>query len=900
MGVWHDMGRKYTAFISYRHLPLDTAVAEKLHKKIERYRIPRELRKSPAQKRLGIVFRDRDELPLSNDLTQDIYDALDRSEFLIVVCTPDTPKSLWVTREIEHFLKSHDHNHILTVLAAGTPEESIPPGITHVYAQDGTVIDRREPLCALIAAEKPRKVLRNLCSEFQRLVAAILGKPLDAIRQRAKVYRWKLAGRFMALVAAVLLCFAGMLIFKNQQVRNQLLQTQLNESELLTLTSRNQLADGDRTGALESALRALPTPGNERPYYFFAGAALEDALYLYKWPSYRARALITESFKIHGINLSDDGKYAIGLTDSEQIICYDLSTQKHLWEHSWLDDSFADSVRFLEKQNAVLYTSCSGNQFVLNALTGETLFSCDLSSRTFPEDFTKNEQHVAFIDHDCAVFFDTKTGQSVRSETIDRGEPVWSACGGYSADETRFLMVYTGIFDGDQQLRCAIIDTQTGSILHNVCTYTDLSESIFDQRVIALEDGSFFVVFRYEGSRYYCRIGDEAQMLAIDSYQIAENSFAEDSLQGRIQLIDGIVCIVESDAVLSIDPKTCHRLAANTHLKHAVYCQLFADGSIVYKKDDQLLVYQLNEDGTFTVTSQYDFPWEFSTVYSSVCNSDVFLTQSTDDRNFMVVHKLGYLGTEAVNAEKLPVTLSGTLIYLPDQCGIYCSSDSETIYIQDHDGLGHYSKILYRVADGQTNAVESLDIQTYTGTLSYDGPIPAEIDQEINLSVVTKNRSLAAFATTNTLYLYDLKTNTLRSQIPNTTYGCDTITFLQDGHFVMIGSTGYYTVADTTTGEVVGRFETGYSPTGHGGLYTQIRESADGSLLFICSSVAEFAGAIVETENWTVLRHVDRLVGYLPATDTLVYVSSDYKTVYLQQRLKTMELVNLGKQALAD
>ena len=79
------MANNYIAFISYRHLPLDTAVAEKLHKSIERYRVPKELRKSAGQKYLGRVFRDKEELPLSNDLTQDIYEALDASEFLIVV-----------------------------------------------------------------------------------------------------------------------------------------------------------------------------------------------------------------------------------------------------------------------------------------------------------------------------------------------------------------------------------------------------------------------------------------------------------------------------------------------------------------------------------------------------------------------------------------------------------------------------------------------------------------------------------------------------------------------------------------------------------------------------------------------------------------------------------------------
>ena len=35
--------RRYKAFISYRHRPLDMAIAKKLHKRIERYVIPKDL-----------------------------------------------------------------------------------------------------------------------------------------------------------------------------------------------------------------------------------------------------------------------------------------------------------------------------------------------------------------------------------------------------------------------------------------------------------------------------------------------------------------------------------------------------------------------------------------------------------------------------------------------------------------------------------------------------------------------------------------------------------------------------------------------------------------------------------------------------------------------------------------
>lgn len=900
------MDRKYAAFISYRHLPLDMAVAERLHKKIERYRVPKELRKSPEQKTLGVVFRDRDELPLSNDLTRDIYHALDNSEFLIVICTPDTPKSLWVDREIEHFLLKHDRNHILTVLAAGTPEESIPARITHIYAENGTVIDRREPLCAFIVADQLWKVLWNLQSEFQRLVAAILHKPLDTIRQRARTYRWKVAGAVMAVITAIALGFVGMLVSKNREIRDQLLQTQLNESKTLALVSQNQLDDGDRKSALESALQALPSPGNERPYYAPAETALENALYLYEWPRYKACIRMEEPSGLSKLTISDDGNYALGVIGSARVVCYDLSTQSTLWECPWLDEFAVESLEFLEVQGTVLYTSCGGEQYVLDLQTGQLLYTCSLSNRITPEDYSADERYVALIDGSQAVFFDTHSGEILRSESPRWGDSTWAAGGGYSADEKSFLMVYSGVFDGDRQLWYALINTQTGEILHNVCAYTELTQSISGARIIGLEDGSFFVSFTYEGARLYSRVSAEGTELAFAGYPLPEQAFVRGSIHNRIQLIDGMICIVENGEFRSIDPETCEILAQRNYFGSDEFYKMFADGTLLYKSgNDALTVYQLSEQGELNQAAQYSFPWDFSYLSASDRNTDTFLIQSSDGTEMLIVRKLGCMGTDAVDAQALPIALSGSLVYLPDFCGIYCSPDSQTVYFQDVDtatGVSDgYSHNLYHTDTGILEAVEPLDIPDYTGIVPYDGPVPDVIGQKVSMAVASEDGTLAAFAGADgTFYLRDLKTGSLRSELPKAAYICNSITFLQNGSFVMIGNLGQYTVVDTASGTVAGQFETGYSFSGHNGYHTQIRESEDGSLLFICSSIAEFAGTIVETENWTVLHSVEGLVGYLPATDSLVYVSADYRTAYLQPRLDTQALIALANRVLSE
>ena len=80
----------YDAFISYRHTELDKYAAELLHRQLESFRLPGNIAKQrkDGRTRINRVFRDKDELPLTNNLEDPILQALQTSEFLIVICSP--------------------------------------------------------------------------------------------------------------------------------------------------------------------------------------------------------------------------------------------------------------------------------------------------------------------------------------------------------------------------------------------------------------------------------------------------------------------------------------------------------------------------------------------------------------------------------------------------------------------------------------------------------------------------------------------------------------------------------------------------------------------------------------------------------------------------------------------
>ena len=103
----------YDAFISYRHTPLDMEVAKKLHRSLENYHIPAAVQKRTGKKKINRVFRDQEELPIGSDLDDNISAALSESEYLIVICSPRTPDSYWVCKEIETFIKMHGKDYPL-------------------------------------------------------------------------------------------------------------------------------------------------------------------------------------------------------------------------------------------------------------------------------------------------------------------------------------------------------------------------------------------------------------------------------------------------------------------------------------------------------------------------------------------------------------------------------------------------------------------------------------------------------------------------------------------------------------------------------------------------------------------------------------------------------------------
>jgi hypothetical protein len=202
--------KRFWAFISYSHA--DSKETAWLHKALETFKVPSPLvgtesRAGVVPKRIFPIFRDRDELPTSSDLGDNLQSALRNSKYLVVVCSPRSANSIWVNTEVAFFKRTHGNANVLCLIVGGTPGgdgdgeagECFCPALRHHVNTDGSLGGTAEPIAADLRDNKDGRQRALL-----KIVAGILGVNFDVLYQRERRRQ-----RNRVLVAGVgLLAFA--------------------------------------------------------------------------------------------------------------------------------------------------------------------------------------------------------------------------------------------------------------------------------------------------------------------------------------------------------------------------------------------------------------------------------------------------------------------------------------------------------------------------------------------------------------------------------------------------------------------------------------------------------------------------------------------------------------------
>lgn len=360
---------KYDAFISYRHSEADKFVAENLHKKLEAFRLPNSIvkqRGKDCKKKIERVFRDRDELPLAANLADPITQALADSEFLIVICSPRLPLSMWCKKEIETFISMHGRQKVLAVLIEGEPDESFPEELLYrtreVAHEDGTVEivkESVEPLAADVRGSSKKEILKKMDEELLRLAAVMFNCAYDDLKQRHKEQKMKkmltaslAASAFFLAFGAVSTTMAVRIQSQNEQIQAQSEEIQVkaeqiqlqkeeielqyqqalyNQSLSMAEKSLDLLEEGDRLEAMKLALEALgeTEEGTPMPVTAEAQYALAESSYVYlsgdNWiPTY----MLKHDANISLMEASPDGTLLMTADQYGNIYIWDVLSNK--------------------------------------------------------------------------------------------------------------------------------------------------------------------------------------------------------------------------------------------------------------------------------------------------------------------------------------------------------------------------------------------------------------------------------------------------------------------------------------------------------------------------------------------------------------------------------------------
>ncbi len=329
---------KYDAFISYRHTELDKFVAENLHKQLEAFRLPKSIAKrhQGEKNKIERVFRDKEELPLTSNLEDPIVQALENSEWLIVICSPRLRESMWCKKEIETFVKLRGRERVLAVLIEGEPADSFPDELLFKIEKrtlpDGTVEEIKvpvEPLAADVRGKTKKEVLKAMKTEVLRLLAAMFRLTYDDLRQRHRERRMR------RILTASLIGGAACLLFglystatalrihrQNEQISAQSEEIKKQSDEIskqneeLALRQARSLAelagsyleDGNRAAAIATATEALTeSEGIALPYTPEAQMILTESVRAYDTGNVmRAEYQYETAGKIESVKASPD------------------------------------------------------------------------------------------------------------------------------------------------------------------------------------------------------------------------------------------------------------------------------------------------------------------------------------------------------------------------------------------------------------------------------------------------------------------------------------------------------------------------------------------------------------------------------------------------------------------
>jgi len=534
-----EQEKEYYAFISYKSEDVEWAIW--LQHELEHYRLPASFNgRTDIRQELRPVFRDIDELSAGN-LPEQIKRALENSQNLIVVCSPQAAASPWVNQEVETFISLGRTDRIFPFIVEGkSPKEFFPPTLL--------ALPKNEERLGGDAAKQGRDIA------FVKVVAGMLGVGFDSLWNR---YEKEKAEEER----------------KQREQRDNLLRVQ---SRFLAEKANTLVDEGDSYIAKLLALEALPKDldNPDRPYVIEAEAVLRRAfldhslilksqdepfidltvskneriigllspseLLLWDFTSGNIIRRIKSSYRecysdydqddyientgFACCSFHPDGKYiAIGTMDVCQL--WDVNTGECVMQSENLDNDIC-SVCFSPRGNILVASSFSGLIFLLDTQTLQIIKVMEGNGGAVGGiAFSPNGKIIASTNEDSSIqLWEVKSGKCIKSfKDIDKrysisstgrvafspdGQHIATAVGdvfiriwdissglcisqlkGHEATVIKLIFNKDGrkLYSASCDRSVKIWNVETGALIHTLIPHTDSVNSMFvssDERYI--------------------------------------------------------------------------------------------------------------------------------------------------------------------------------------------------------------------------------------------------------------------------------------------------------------------------------------------------------------------------------------------------------------------------------
>ncbi len=421
--------RRYRAFISYAHE--DKEWGRWLHRSLEGYRPPRGL----AADRLRPLFRDDDEGASHPDLGEAIRQALDRSDALVVVCSPSAASSKWVDEEVATFKRLGRSDRIFPVIVDGRPEDSaqgcFPPALLLRADADGVLTtERTEPWAVDVRTFGKRDTLL-------KVAASLLDVPYDALKRRDRARNARRAALAFAAAFLLLTLYLGTILIRQREVNRQLSLIFATEANSFSEASLSSTVTEDRGATSDRAMR-IAVLGARTDWLHPAAPEAEPAL---ARGAHASRALFV--FDGHRDEITDarfdrDARRLVTASKDGAAIVWDLETGQEIIRLLGHEGN-VESASFSPDGEQIVTSGSDGTVRIWDASTGLEMMRPGDTGSFDDAVFSKDGKRILAISgiSGSIHLWDARSGEEITEILVEK----WTEHASLSPDGSRILAI---------------------------------------------------------------------------------------------------------------------------------------------------------------------------------------------------------------------------------------------------------------------------------------------------------------------------------------------------------------------------------------------------------------------------------------------------------------------------